>query len=167
MDIYATAKVELTSIDRQIAALQQRRDHLRSFVNLGASLYNGADGLVEHKPSNGAAVILEPVTSVGQGTTKHSVSSATEEILLTAGPMHTRDLVPKIEARGVQIPGKDKNSTVSVILSKSRQFKSDRKVGWSLVRSIEEATPQGAPTPAGSRVGVSPVPDGGPGQAAG
>jgi hypothetical protein len=59
----------------------------------------------------------------------------------------TVQLVEAIEATGLTITGKDKNVTVSVILSRSDEFVSDRTRGWSL---IAEKTPADAATSPGS-----------------
>lgn len=62
------------------------------------------------------------------------------------GPLHTTQLVELIEQTGLEITGKDKNITVSVILSRSDDFVADRSRGWSLA----EKNPQDVAASAGS-----------------
>lgn len=163
MNILDQATSELTEIERQISALNKRREKLRAFVDIGATLYPEAGAIT----MNGLAPTVVVSTNSGGGTAKSAIIDATREILTSTGSVHTRDLVPKLEARGIKVPGANKTNTVSVILSKSGQFKGSRKHGWSLIGAHKEATPQGALTPAGSGVGSSNAPAEGTGSAAG
>lgn len=158
-DIYAKAEAELTNIDSQLAKLERRRDELRQFVELGRRLYAGTGS--ERRPTGTAIRIprrrlaedAEPPSQAGafiqrarELSLKASVLQLSEQAISERGPTHTRELIDYIESRGVQITGSDKTVTVSVILSRSDRFASDRTRGWTL----KQETPQDAPTSTGS-----------------
>jgi hypothetical protein len=50
---------------------------------------------------------------------------------------HTRDLLEVLNAACVEVPGANKASTLSVMLSKAAEFVSDRKSGWSFSPAIK------------------------------
>ena len=136
MNILDQAISELSEIERQLSALNKRREQLRAFVEIGATLY----------PQAGAATVTGYAPTVvvstnSGGTAKSAIIDATREILTSNGSVHTRDLVPKLEARGIKVPGTNKPNTVSVILSKSGQFKGSRKHGWTHISSHKEVSP--------------------------
>ena len=136
MNILDQAISELSEIERQISVLNKRREKLRSFVDIGATLYPQAGALA----MNGLAPTVVVSTNSG-GTAKGAIIDATREILSSNASVHTRDLVPKLEARGIKVPGTNKPNTVSVILSKSGQFKGSRKHGWTLISTHKEVSP--------------------------
>lgn len=79
---------------------------------------------------------------------KARVLELSRGLILTHGPLHTGQLVTMIEAEGQPITGKDKNTTVSVILSRSDEFVSDRSRGWSL--AVEKTPGDVAASPGSS-----------------
>ncbi len=157
MDTYTKAKSELAEIDSQIAALQQRRESLRRFVDLGASLYGSPNdaGLSSITPLGYIQAGLADIRAIyaHERTAKARILAICEAHISQRGATPTRDLLVIIEAAGVEISGADKINTLSVLLSKSNKFVSDRKVGWSLNRPHEEKPPQGVDAPAGADVG--------------
>lgn len=140
-DIYAKANAELVDIDRQFAALERRRAELRQFIELGRRLYGGR-GLGMVAPLSIAAVAentlasfehsLPAIETVREGTMKARIIDLSRSAIQMHGPLPTTKLVELIEQAGQPITGKDKNVTVSVILSRSNEFVSDRSRGWSL-----------------------------------
>ncbi len=78
---------------------------------------------------------------------KARILALSRQVLTAQNFAHTTQLVEFIESNGVHITGANKNTTVSVILSRSEEFVSDRSRGWSL--AAEEKTPQDAATSAG------------------
>ena len=147
-DLLTTAETELSGIVAQIAALTKRRQELLEFVALGRKLYGG-----EQASTNANDLFVS--TDAGKSPTprenslKARVLKAVREHIAIFGPTPTADLVMMLEAQGIEISGKDKGVTVSVILSRSNEFVSDRKNGWSLAL-VEEKTQQDAATSAGS-----------------
>jgi hypothetical protein len=81
---------------------------------------------------------------------KARVLSLSRKAILDHGPHSTADLVEYVEAAGVTITGAHKPTTVSVILSRSEDFRNIRGLGWKLTNSEKEKTPQDAPTSTGS-----------------
>jgi hypothetical protein len=163
MDAYAKALSELSEIDSRIAALQQRRDTLRKFIDLGQSLYGPAQVslLTGLAIPDGGAVLAEQMTrqralagALREHSAKAKILSACVAHIQAHGSTSTRDLLTMLNAQSIEVNGADKINALSVMLSKSDQFDSDRKFGWSLKSEArmneQEGTPQGAPTPAGS-----------------
>ena len=81
----------------------------------------------------------EAVPLVGNGrarmTSHEAVIEEAEAELRTLGRrMPTRRLAELLQARGVQLPGRDQIQTLSSYLSRSKEkFTSDRREGWGLV----------------------------------
>lgn len=148
------AEAELAGIEQKLAAvapLHQRRDQLRTWIQLTRQVYPNLAPTAERAPD------LAPQFAPGAShpsrliTQKKRVAAAAAEIILAEGPMLSRQLVERLKARGVDVGGADPASGVSSILSRNDMFKSDRAAGgWVLVQSHKEVTPPGAPTPAWS-----------------
>jgi hypothetical protein len=85
-----------------------------------------------------------------EASLKARVLALSKQAIQKAGPLSTRELLALIESAGVEVTGADKPTTVSVILSRSDEFKSDRTVGWTLVDPQKELTPQDVGASAGS-----------------
>ncbi len=157
MDILVSAQSELDDIERKLAGmlpLQQRREQLRQFINIGRVLY--APQAAPQQPLQSAPTAEQdalPSPQAMPGTrTKQSRIANGAIAILAAGPMSTRAIVARLEALGVNIDGKDKVADVSAVLSRDKaRFKSDRAAGgWLLVQPHKEVPPPGAPTPAGA-----------------
>lgn len=149
---YSQAEDALIVVRREIAALREREQKLETFLNLGKELFADQIGAHHRKRiplilSDSTASALKSMAESGQRMSmKASVLNLARKAIEERGSIHTRDLVAYIEATGVTVTGADKSTTVSVILSRSDDFVSDRSKGWSL----KEQTPQDAPTSAGS-----------------
>lgn len=185
MDPYSQAHAELAEIDSRIATLRQRRETLQKFIELGHALYGDMSVSVGGRSSLtaniGSAIVnaaqnLIPLDQRGtvqsvmfehKRTAKARILAVCRAHIDFRGPTHTRDLLAAVAAAGIEVTGTDKVSTLSVLLSKSSEFRSDRKLGWSLITTHTEQTPLSAPTLAGSDVGSSIAPGKGTGQAAG
>jgi hypothetical protein len=155
IDFYAKAADELRGIDRQIAALEKRRATLRQFVDLGQRLYADTPTLSASRtpPDDGMARLgVGPILDRHrrEASLKARVLALSKQAIQKAGPLSTRELLALIESAGVEVTGADKPTTVSVILSRSDEFKSDRTVGWTLVDPQKELTPQDVGASAGS-----------------
>jgi hypothetical protein len=157
IDIYAKAASELASIETQIAALEKRRTALRQFVELGQKLYAVQGEVHLRMPSVKLEMSGGPQYQFGTPSTTPRDQSLKARVLALAkkaiqerGPQSTAALVEYVEAAGVEVTGAHKPTTVSVILSRSADFESDRKAGWKLVDLFEEQNPQDAATSAGS-----------------
>ncbi len=145
MDVFTQAQAELGKIDSEIALLEMRRDSLRQFVTLGAKLYG------DHAQADLLGGIPEPkVRATGRVPLKRRIVELAHRFIKENGPTTTKDLVDLIEREGVEITGADKSVTVSVVLSRSNEFASDRRLGWSLAK---EESPHDATTSAGSPAG--------------
>lgn len=79
--------------------------------------------------------------------------AATEEVAIAVltqnrGPMPTSKLRPEIEARGIEIGGKDPNSTLSARLSRSTRLYNSRPDGWWLREKAGDDAPEKDASPA-------------------
>lgn len=142
-DLFAKAEADLRSVEAQIASLTKRRSELAEFIALGRKLYGQQSVTATMAKVNEA---VERIRTSRENSLKASVLSLTHQAIQQHGPQTTAQLVAALEAQGVQITGKDKNTTVSVILSRSDEFVSDRRNGWSLA----EKNPQDVAASAGS-----------------
>ena len=148
-DIYAKAFAELSGIDAEIASLEKRRTVLRQFVDLGQKLYAGRAHADLRAPSVVVQASGGPAIPRDQSL-KARVLALAKQAIQQRGPQSTSALVEYVESAGVAVTGAHKPTTVSVILSRSDSFLSDRKHGWVLTDpSQKELTPQDAPTSAG------------------
>lgn len=145
-DLLKTAEAELADIARQVALLTKRRQELVEFVELGRRLYGGQPSLVNINDLFAPTVVAKPPTP-RENSLKAKVLASVRDHISLFGPTPTADLLKMLEAEGIEVTGKDKAVTVSVILSRSNEFVSDRKNGWSLA---EEKSQQDAGTSAGS-----------------
>lgn len=154
MDIYSKAEAELNSIDQQIAALQRRQIELRQFVTLGRRLFDATPvqaslALPERQATQETGIAAMARTRRPRdGSMKARILETTETLIKSYGRIHTKPLIERLEANGIEIGGADKAVTVGVILSRSDRFQADRSLGWGLAQSKEN--PQDAPTSAGS-----------------
>jgi hypothetical protein len=140
MDILSSAEAELAVIERKLSELQsltQRRDQLRTFINIGRTLYAPPAGQESMLPPPAAATeVALPVSAVAKADTKKArIVEAAAALIAAKGPMQTRELLTQMEAQGIDIGGGNKIDTISVALSRSKdRFKSDRAAGgWMLI----------------------------------
>lgn len=145
-DLLVTAEKELADIVEQIATLTKRRQELLEFVALGRKLYGGERAATSSQDLFASAETGKKPTP-RESSLKARVLKEAREYIALFGPTPTATLVDVLEERGIEISGKDKGVTVSVILSRSNEFVSDRKNGWSLT---QEKNPQDVGASAGS-----------------
>jgi DNA-binding FrmR family transcriptional regulator len=161
MDIYAKAKIELNEIDSQISTLQQRREALKKFIDLGDTLFGVLPQIRQVNASierlrgvsGQISAITEAVESASR-TAKHRILTFCRGYIETNGPTTTRQLIDVLESSGIEVSGSDKVATLSVLLSKSDNFQADRKNGWTLIDPHQESAPPDAPTSAGQGVDI-------------
>lgn len=159
MDLITKAQKQLHEVEMQLQALKRRQEELRLFITVGKSL-TGQDQAVTkvHRDLKVHWSLDGGVGPARKYPLKQIISNAVESLLKATGvPMHTRDLVDRLSAEGIEIGGSDKTITVSVILSRDERFASDRKHGWRLASwetkpetlDSKEKAPQDASTSAG------------------
>lgn len=105
------------------ASLLLRLEHVRAIKASAAALAGAA-------PKAAAEPVLHVKprrTSSVMNPTRVAVAELLEE---AGGPLETRDLLPKVRERGIDVGGKDPVATLSARLSNSDQFKNRRGVGW-------------------------------------
>lgn len=159
MDLITKAQAELQQVEMQLQALKRRQDELRMFIAIGRSLTGREQGTTTVSRDMTVRWSLDGRAAQGRRyPLKQIISDAVEKLLKTnGGPMHTRDLVDRLTADGIEIGGSDKAVTVSVILSRDTRFVSDRKYGWRLAAEdgnlkysdSKEEAPRDAGTSAG------------------
>src|SRR6266705_3479867 len=88
-------------------------------------------------------------TAVAGRVTKRDAILSTVELILSDGRRRTsRELLPELKARGVEIGGQDEVNNLAAYLSPEKdRFDSDRqKGGWGLIRHPKKASPRDAST---------------------
>src|SRR5689334_14407875 len=131
MDLIAKAEHELTELSRQIAALQQRQDSLKSFIAIGRTLVDGEEQKAPLEPQSdgGHRKFSEPV-QLSKDTfdrvfdrppsIKQQVLVLAEQAISNAGPQNSRAHVEHVESHGVSIGGAHKVLAISTILSRAK-----------------------------------------------
>jgi len=79
--------------------------------------------------------------SPGPRTMAITETAAIEAIRRAGRYLHTRELLPLIEASGVEVGGKDPAATLSARLSRSERLANNRAHGWAVV---EDQAPRSA-----------------------
>lgn len=140
---------ESRELQRQLERVSARVQKVRQFVTLAEELRLAPEATIQL--SDVANITIKPASApkppADMKTTKEKVAWACAEILADGKPRHTRDLVPMLSERGVEVGGTHKVLAVSAILSGDVRFKPSRKVGWSL--ASDNARPESAPTDSG------------------
>lgn len=133
-------------------ATQARREQLRTFINMGRTLYAAPEGQSSLIVETVAPATPLAASNQKSDSQKARIADGAAALIAANGPMQTRAILEQLLARGIEIGGGNKIDTVSVALTRSRdRFKSDRSAGgWMLINTHKEETPSGAPTPAGS-----------------
>jgi hypothetical protein len=142
----------------QEQAVQRAAEDLRAQTS---SAHARAESASQHAASLagtlGVGMPSAVVLGRGIGTRSHRerIANAVAEILKIEGTKSTRELLPLLKMRGIDVGTSSPTGYLSVILSRDDRFKSDRATGWSLVddqraEAEKEEDPAGASTPAGS-----------------
>jgi|GEM_PF-6596743 hypothetical protein len=143
--------------DLLAAALNEERTLLQRLeaVQTVIKAYGGTP-VTEKKiasPAPAAGEQQQPETDGGHRTAHRRPNERTTQIRNIArdyiasqngSPVPTRELLPVIERHGIDVGGKDKNSTLSALLSYSDEFESNGRAGWTL--APEGAVAQSDPT---------------------
>ena len=110
---------KLSSIEAQIAKIN-------IFLEM-AKLYGAG-------PLNADVIVQAPKVGrpVGGGNAGRKVEAAIAAITAARGPIHTRELISKLSAQGIEISGRDPVVNLSSTLSRSEKLKNRRASGWSL-----------------------------------
>ncbi|MGI3170169.1 hypothetical protein ACRARG_13540 [Pseudooceanicola sp. C21-150M6] len=116
----------------RLRAIDAERDHLLALVKHAEALAASNVGAAQAKPTRtliyaggGGGVRSRPAPTMAP------TRIAAREILDELGmPVETRDLLPLIQERGIEVGGKDPIATLSARLSNSEEFKVRRGVGW-------------------------------------
>lgn len=137
------------AISRRDAALAEARrwdEFARMYCELRGIHYD----MQSDKPDRPAAPPRRERSAVGAPSNS---LVATEEaaiaVLKEAGrPMPTGELRPALEARGIEIGGRDANSTLSARLSRSARLYNQRPHGWWIKEKADDDAPRKDASPA-------------------
>jgi hypothetical protein len=139
------------------AALVRKLDAVRQFL---AAYGEGAAtrGASAPRSPRAAAERVDKFGSYGKG-----VISAAMECLPSEGdePISTRELVDRLELRGVEIRGQNKVNALSALLARSSQIKGHGRAGWTRKQQDEfealkgDAPPKENEAPSGEATGAS------------
>ena len=143
-DLIKQAKEEIARLDEQIDAITERRNKLSEFVYLASQLFVESSTVQDSLPMRVVAKATQEGTR-RHGTTRAVVIETALRMIKHKGPTQTKEVLNASELAGATIGSADKLQAVSVILSKSDLFQSDRNIGWTL----KNEKPESAPTQSG------------------
>lgn len=132
------AKSELARVQRDIARLTEQLNQAQAlevkiahYIEMAQRYDNDADDALSHRFHR--EVPSEKGRIAASGTSYDAVQ-AVVSILRDAGkPIRTRDLLPMLEARGINIGGENPVTNLSGFLSRSPELEANRALGWHLV----------------------------------
>lgn len=130
MNKYEQAKKRIAEIDADIFRLSHERALIQQWLDDGDKLLSGVI-------SSRATVIPLSESSLQDGgkranSFKAKVIRTTEEILATQAAVATRDIIPVLESKGIEISGSNKVLTVAQVLSRQKDKFVSGSDGWSL-----------------------------------
>lgn len=133
----------IKALDTEIRALETALEADPKYKRLRAlrearSLYDEEEGIV----SMIAKGSWRKATTISKRRSEatQAIIEAVTEILADAGPrlVRTTELVDRLEAQGIHIPGQAPVNNLSAILSYSKQFRANGRLGWRLVSEDEQ-----------------------------
>lgn len=134
--------VILENARKRRAVVMDELRRLEEFIALYGELQQGlptgrtADTEYRTMPGTGPVTSAESTPKVRTGNTLAATEQAVIAILKESGkPMPTSALRSILEARGVEVRGKDPNSTLSARLSRAPALFNERTRGWWLKES--------------------------------
>lgn len=139
---HAIAKRAKALADRDAASADF--DRWDGFIRMYSEILGGGTQLAVAARSSG----------VGRSSTRGKLSvteDAVISVLEEAGsPLHTRELLDKLLARGVEVGGKDPASTLSARLSRSSKLLNNRLKGWWIRELADDVVPEAGESSANS-----------------
>lgn len=152
-DIIARIDEEEADLLRKLKAIQEFK------AAYGVRSVEGA--AVDSRKSNSRSrVSIEGFGKYGRTV----VAEAMRFLLFATTPMKTRELVPNIEAMGVNINGENKINALGALLARSIDIVSHGKAGWTLADKerarviVAEHGHNETEAPSGEAAGASEVP---------
>src|SRR5438046_9869073 len=125
-DPLKVAKRELSEIDAQIQALQNRRKQVATTVEV-------LEGYEKQRAVQEIEFALQSPTAKRSKKNRIVIVEAASQILADGKPRNTPALVEELEKREVPIAGQNKVAYVAQILSREKaKFVPNRKAGWTL-----------------------------------
>jgi hypothetical protein len=107
-----------------------RKRELLDEINKLDALISSAAALAQPGAAASAGSSARAAASTG-GSVISPTRDAVRSILRERGePLQTRELVPLVRAKGIEVGGKDAVATLSARLSNSSEFKVHRGIGW-------------------------------------
>ncbi len=132
----AALRAELGQIEERIRKLQTFIEMAKEYGVASDPAAESVTSLNEHSGTKRSGLTNEnvarprrpPASGVSKDAVDHSVA-----ILREVGtPLHTKELLSRLAARGVHIGGTNPVTNLSGFLSRSNQLLNSRKFGWSL-----------------------------------
>lgn len=159
---------ELRRLRDRVAEMDAQASRLRTYLAV-AREYERAEGH-PFLSLDARHAAFAPETAPRHGRTagiSHAAVEGTIELLRAAGkPLHTRDLLTELAARGVVVGGANPVANLSGFLSREKQrLANSRTYGWSL-REARAADHAAAPDPSVSPNGTPTLADPNESQAA-
>ena len=113
-------EAELSRLRAQIASLQSRVVKAQAYIEM-AAVYEADDAPTDSTRARG-------------GVSATAVRMAVEMIIERGAPMHTREILRELAARGVPIGGSTPVANLSGFLSRADELRNSRADGWGLAQ---------------------------------
>jgi len=128
----AEVRREIGDLEQQLAAAKERAGKIAVFLEM-AQIY-GANGGGASNPSPSSAIEpkLTPSIDSKGGLAKAAAREVITVLRERGQPVHTKELLDILRARGIEIAGRNPVTNLSGYLSRSPELTADRAAGWSL-----------------------------------
>ncbi len=143
----------IAAMERELAALDAKANAIRAVVTL---YRNGGVNPVA-KVAERSARPIQRSQNVGGGIANAVIALARELCATTKGPVPTREILDHLTKQGVEIHSAVPQNVVSAILSRSDEFESNGRSGWTLTTQDqgkgfpnENGPPEGGPDAGGA-----------------
>ncbi|WP_130322929.1 hypothetical protein [Sphingomonas sp. BK036] len=140
-DIITRMRVEEADLSRKLKAV---RDLLAAYGqgdpanNVSLPFAAAVSTAANVRPTSSPTGSREKASIEGFGSYgKRIVSTAMSVMLMSSGPVKTRDIVEFLEAMNVEITGENKVNAVGALLSRSADITSHGKSGWTVADDVK------------------------------
>lgn len=131
MDILEQAKRRIAALDAEINTLVQQRASIQQWLNDGKRLLDSSQS-ANHVGSAQVVQIAPQPDGKRANSFKARLIRGVKEILVEKSPVPTREMIPLLEAKGLEINGSNKVLAISQVLSRVKEEFASSPDGWTL-----------------------------------
>jgi hypothetical protein len=133
-NVIIKAEHEIRRLKADAAAIEFKINKLESFIATYNEIARSSGNLFDDKQLNliGETPLQNELSGTRKGSKASDVVYAVTGILADGEARPTRVLLRMLKTRGLAFSGSDEAQTLSIQLSTSGKFQSNRKLGWTL-----------------------------------